>query len=198
MAQGVQDRGRGGWRCGCAVRPNPFVTPSRPGDPGRGGGGLTTESDGRRWAIAPAPPRYISGMVDRPDFANRVLDALGRAFPAHRLLGVWLFGSQARGEATARSDVDLAVLADARLDPIAVGAAASVLEGIAGARVDLVDLRAASGLLRVQATHDGRLIAAPDRFRAELFATHALSDFAAFGPNRRMCTEAMKEKFRGR
>jgi len=137
-------------------------------------------------------------MVDRPDFANRVLDALGRAFPAHRLLGVWLFGSQARGEATARSDVDLAVLADARLDPIAVGAAASVLEGIAGARVDLVDLRAASGLLRVQATHDGRLIAAPDRVGAELFATHALSDFAAFGPNRRMCTEAMKEKFRGR
>ena len=92
----------------------------------------------------------------------------------------------------------LAVLADARLDPLAVGAAASVLEGIAGARVDLVDLRAASGLLRVQATHEGRLIAAPDRMRAELFATHALSDFAAFGPNRRMCTEAMKEKFLGR
>jgi predicted nucleotidyltransferase len=137
-------------------------------------------------------------MVDRPDFANRVLDALGRAFPAHRLLGVWLFGSQARGEASARSDVDLAVLADTRLDPIGVGEAASALEGIAGARVDLVDLRAASGLLRVQATHEGRLIAAPDRMRAELFATHALSDFAAFGPNRRMCTEAMKEKFRGR
>jgi predicted nucleotidyltransferase len=148
--------------------------------------------------FAPASPRYISRMVDRPDFADRVLDALGRVFPAHRLLGVWLFGSQARGEATDRSDVDLAVLADARLDPLAVGAAASALERIAGARVDLVDLRAASGLLRVQATHEGRLIAAPDRFRAELFATHALSDFAAFGPNRRMCTEALKAKFRGR
>ena len=107
-------------------------------------------------------------MVSRPDFAERVLDSLGRAFPARRLLGVWLFGSQARGEVTPRSDVDL------------------------------VDLRAASGLLRVQATHDGRLIAAPDRVRAELFATHALSDFAAFGPNRRMCTDAMQEKFRGR
>lgn len=137
-------------------------------------------------------------MVSRPDFAERVLDALGRAFPARRLFGVWLFGSQARGEATPRSDVDLAVLADARLDPLAVGQAASALEAIAGARVDLVDLRAASGLLRVQATHDGRLIAAPDRVRADLFATHALSDFAAFGPNRRMCTQAMQEQFRGR
>jgi predicted nucleotidyltransferase len=137
-------------------------------------------------------------MVDRPDFADRVVEALGRAFPGRRLLGVWLFGSQARGEATSRSDVDLAVLADARLDPLAVGIAASDLERIAGARVDLVDLRSASGLLRVQATYEGRLIAAPDRTQAELFATHAMSDYSSFGPNRRMCTDAMKEKFRGR
>ncbi|NBX37726.1 MAG: nucleotidyltransferase domain-containing protein [Planctomycetes bacterium] len=137
-------------------------------------------------------------MIERPDFANQVVAALARAFPANRLFGVWLFGSRSRGEATPLSDVDLAVLADVRLDPLAVGQAASALEAIAGARVDFVDLRAASGLLRVQATHEGRLIAAPDRMQAELFATHALSDFAAFGPNRRMCTEAMQEKFRGR
>ena len=137
-------------------------------------------------------------MAVGPDFSDRVLGVLGGAFPARRLFGVWLFGSQSRGEATPRSDVDLAVLADARLDPLTVGQAASALEAIAGAPVDLVDLRAASGLLRVQATHEGRLIAAPDRMQAELFATHALADFAAFGPNRRMCSEAMQEKFRGR
>jgi hypothetical protein len=93
--------------------------------------------------------------------------------------------------------VDIAVLADRRLDPMDLGAAATALERIAGARVDLVDLRSAPGLLRVQATHEGRLLAAPERFEADLFATHAISDYAAFGPNRRMCTEAMKEKFRG-
>jgi len=136
-------------------------------------------------------------MVERPDFPQRVIDVLARAFPACRVQGVWLFGSHARGEATPRSDVDIAVLADRRLDPMDLGAAATELERIAGARVDLVDLRSAPGLLRVQATHEGRLLAAPERFEADLFATHAISDYAAFGPNRRMCTEAMKEKFRG-
>ena len=136
-------------------------------------------------------------MVDQPGFADQVLQALGRALPDCRVIGLWLYGSHASGRATPRSDVDLAVLADRRLDPLAVGAAGAQLERITGSRVDLVDLRAASGLLRVQATHQGRLIAAPDQLQADLFATHALSDHASFGPNRRMCTQAMKERFRG-
>ena len=136
-------------------------------------------------------------MIDRASLPDRVMETLAEAFPDRRIFGVWLYGSHARGEATPRSDLDLAVLADRRLDPLAVGMAATRLEGIAGTRVDLVDLRAASGLLRVMATHEGRLLAAPNRFEADLFSTHALSDHAAFGPNRRMCTEAMQERFRG-
>lgn len=136
-------------------------------------------------------------MIDRPRFADQVMEMLEQAFPDRRFFGVWLHGSHARGEANPRSDVDLAVLADRRLDPIAVGMAATRLERVAGTRVDLVDLRAASGLLRVMATHEGRLLAAPNRFEADLFATHAISDHAAFGPNRRLCTEAMRERFRG-
>lgn len=136
-------------------------------------------------------------MVEHTEFADRVMETLGEAFPGRTLFGVWLYGSLARGEGTPRSDLDLAVLADRRLDPLAVGEAATRLERIAGRRVDLVDLRAASGLLRVMATHEGRLLSAPNRFEADLFATHALSDHAAFGPNRRLCTDAMKERFRG-
>jgi hypothetical protein len=55
MAQGVQDRGRGaGVRSGMpravrgvpgpSNRPNPFVTPPRPGNPGRGGAGVVSET----------------------------------------------------------------------------------------------------------------------------------------------------------
>lgn len=135
-------------------------------------------------------------MVGSPQFADRVLEILARTLPGRRVLGVWIFGSHARGEATSRSDLDLAVLADRRVDPIAVGVAATELERLAGSRVDLVDLRSASGLLKVQATHEGTLLAAPDRLQAELFAAHAISDHASFAPNRRMATEAMQEKFR--
>ncbi len=163
-------------------QPESFVKPSRAGNPA--GGGLVYRL-------------YTAGMETAPGFADQVLQTLGRALPDCRLIGLWLYGSHASGRATPRSDVDLAVLADRRLDPLAVGAAGAQLERITGSRVDLVDLRAASGLLRVQATHEGRLIAAPDRLQADLFATHALSDHAAFGANRRMCTEAMKERFRG-
>ncbi|NBQ13817.1 MAG: nucleotidyltransferase domain-containing protein, partial [Proteobacteria bacterium] len=84
-------------------------------------------------------------MVDHPDFAHAVMQTLRRALPDRRVLGVWLYGSHARGQATPRSDVDLAVLADRRLDPLAVGVACTELERVAGSRVDLVDLRAASG-----------------------------------------------------
>jgi len=136
-------------------------------------------------------------MIDRVRLADRVMETLAESFPDRRFFGLWLYGSHARGEATPRSDVDLAVLADGKLDPIAVGMAATRLERVAGARVDLVDLRAAPGLLRVMATHEGRLLAAPNQFEADLFATHALSDHAAFGPNRRMCTESMRDRFRG-
>jgi len=135
-------------------------------------------------------------MIDRPDFGDQVLQTLERALPDHHVVGVWLHGSHARGKAAPPSDVDLAVLADRRIDPIALGMAATRLERLAGGRVDLADLRAASGLFRVMATHEGRLLAARDRLGADLFATHALADHAAFGPNRRRCIEAMKERFR--
>ena len=136
-------------------------------------------------------------MVGQQDFTAQVMQTLAHTLPQVRILGVWLFGSHARGEATPRSDLDLAVLAERRIDPLALGAAATALERIAGSRVDLVDLRAASGLLRVEATYQGTLLAAPDPLQANLFATHVLADHASFAPNRRMATEAMQEKFRG-
>ena len=102
-------------------------------------------------------PSTLLAVIDRPDFGDQVLQTLERAPPDHRILGVWLHGSHARGEAAPRSDVDLAVLADRRIDPIALGMAATRLERLADGRVDPAGLRAASGLFRVMATHGGRL-----------------------------------------
>lgn len=100
-------------------------------------------------------PSTLLAVIDRPDFGDQVLQTLERAPPDHRILGVWLHGSHARGEAAPRSDVDLAVLADRRIDPIALGMAATRLERLADGRVDPAGLRAASGLFRVMATHGG-------------------------------------------
>ena len=111
---------------------------------------------------------------------------------------LWLYGSHARGESRADSDIDLGVLAVGTLDPMRLARVACDLALFAGVPIDLVDLRSVSGLLRVEATHHGKRLAAPDPFAADLFATHALADYAAFAANRRIATESMQEKFHGR
>lgn len=66
------------------------------------------------------------------------------------LLGVYAFGSQVQGTATAESDLDLAVLVEGYADPVQLWELASELEDIAGCPVDLLDLRAASTVMQYQ------------------------------------------------
>ena len=144
------------------------------------------------------PPRYDAGVMVALDHLPKMLiDEFEAAFPDRCLLGAWLYGSRARGEERADSDIDVAVLYDSPLDPVALFDASSRLAARLGAAVDIVDLRRAGGLLRVEATHRGRAIL-PLTHEAELFTTHALADHAAFAPNRRAATAAMQEKFHAR
>jgi predicted nucleotidyltransferase len=136
-------------------------------------------------------------MIAPEHLADILVGELAATFPRQRLLGAWLYGSRARGEARAGSDVDLAVLCDEPLDPVALFDASGRLSARLGATVDLVDLQRAGGLLRVEATHHGRPLT-PLSTEADLFATHALADHAAFAPRRQAATRAFEEKLRGR
>ena len=125
--------------------------------------------------------------------SETLLQELAASFPGQRVLGAWLFGSHARGEPRPGSDVDLAVRADGPLDPVALCDASGRLAAEIGAPVDLVDLRKAGGLLRVEATHHGRPLLPPTH-EANLFTTHALADHAAFAPHRQAATRAFEEQ----
>jgi predicted nucleotidyltransferase len=122
---------------------------------------------------------------------------LAVAFPHRRLLGAWLYGSHALNRNRADSDLDIAVLFDAPLEPVATFDAAARLASVIGVSVDLVDLRRAGGLLRVEAIQGGRPLMQPTT-EADFFATHALADHLSFAANRRAATAAMQEKFRAR
>lgn len=79
-----------------------------------------------------------------------------------------LFGSRARGDASAASDWDFGYLSDGSADPAAISTALGRVVG--SERVDLVDLARANGLLRYRVARDGVLVfEAPsgsfDRFR---------------------------------
>ena len=97
--------------------------------------------------------------------SDSIFDALASTARAARGLDLLiLFGSRARGGARPGADWDFGYLADEATDVPALLAA--LVEVLQDDRVDLVDLRRASGLLRYRAARDGRLLheSAPDLF----------------------------------
>lgn len=81
-----------------------------------------------------------------------------------------LFGSRARGDQSPHSDWDFGYLGTPDLDVEAL--LGNLVTAVASDRVDLVDLRRASGLLRFRAAQDGVAVfeastGSADRFRLE-------------------------------
>ena len=88
------------------------------------------------------------------------LSAALAADPAVRL--AYLFGSQARDDASPASDVDVAVWTEHRLSLMELGALAERLAHATGEQVDLVDLRTAPPLLCRQVVAEGEALLVRD------------------------------------
>jgi uncharacterized protein len=104
------------------------------------------------------------------DFAAAI-DVLRTRVPGIRV--VWLYGSHARGDARADSDVDLALLADAPIGLDELLTLQSDLAACVGTEVDLVDLWQADDVLRMQVIEHGRVLyerTSTDRARFEMQA----------------------------
>ncbi len=97
-----------------------------------------------------------------PSATPEDLAALAAATPGLRLL--LLFGSRARGEASASADWDLGYLAHHGFDPDEL--LADLIGRLNTERIDLVDLERANGLLRYRAAAEGKLLheTAPGEF----------------------------------
>ena len=100
-------------------------------------------------------------------------------------IAVYLFGSRARGDAARESDVDLAVLAPAPLDPVARFELQERIAAEFHASVDLIDLRSASAVLRVQVLEHGELLYEGDPHERARFEVAALSAYARLNEERR-------------
>ena len=107
----------------------------------------------------------------------------------------YLFGSQARGETWAKSDVDIAVLFATDLSKKIRFQHVLTLSYKLGRilqrdDVQVVDLQQASPLLRHRVYYDGRLLYCPDDAVRVKFETTALRDYVDTAPLRRL-----KEKY---
>jgi predicted nucleotidyltransferase len=112
-----------------------------------------------------------------------VIALVRAAFPD--VIALYLFGSCARGDATARSDVDLAVLSESMLDPVRRFETQECVAALLRRDVDLVDLRRASAVMRVRVLADAAVLFDADRSARQRFEAFALSDYARLNEERR-------------
>ena len=109
-----------------------------------------------------------------------------------RLLGVWLFGSQADGTATSQSDIDLAVLFDHELNPKEeIKFQVAISEILDSDDVDVVDLNRAFLPFRFRAI-SGRLLYERDYTQVSDFVERTLIEQRDFEPRAR---QALRDFF---
>lgn len=121
---------------------------------------------------------------------EQLVETIRAAIPD--VIAIYLFGSAARGDANASSDLDLAVLAPRGLEAQARFHLQESLAAVAGRDVDLVDLRAASSVMRAQVLNGDVLLYEGDRRARAEFEMYALADYARLNEERRAILDEVK------
>jgi predicted nucleotidyltransferase len=123
-----------------------------------------------------------------------ILDLLRARVPG--LAAVYLFGSSETGDTHAASDLDLAVLSSSRLEPMVRWELQGDLAARAGRSVDLVDLRSASAVMRMQVVSTGRLLLSIDPAEVDRFEMFVYADYCRLNEERRAILDDVKRRGR--
>jgi predicted nucleotidyltransferase len=113
------------------------------------------------------------------------MEALRRVVEADARLGyAVVFGSKARGEQHAGSDIDVAIGASEgrKLSILDLGDIASRLEAAAGRPIDVVDLESAPAALAYRVFRDGQVILERERARLVARRARAVLEYLDFKP----------------
>lgn len=123
---------------------------------------------------------------------ERLVTLLREALPD--LLAIYRFGSTATGMTVRESDLDLAVLPAAPLDPVRRWDLQEHLAMSLHVPVDLVDLLSASTVMRMQVLQGSILLFESDGAARERFETVAYSSYARLNEERREILEQVKRE----
>lgn len=105
------------------------------------------------------------------------------------LLAVYRFGSRVRGGAGVRSDLDLAILPHTPLPPLQRFTIEQDLAALMHMDVDLVDLAAASSVMRMQIVATGECVYSSNEPARLRFETYVYSSYARLNEERREILE---------
>jgi predicted nucleotidyltransferase len=130
----------------------------------------------------------------RPEELERAIEWLEARFG---VVTLWLFGSEARGRATAESDLDLAALFLRPPTPLERLEAAADLGALLGRPVDLIDLDRTSPILAMQVLRYGKLLIDRDTTRRAGFFSRTLSLYEDLKIVRRGAERALQERMTG-
>ena len=114
---------------------------------------------------------------------NALIEFVRQAIPD--LIALYRFGSQAKGNIRPESDVDLAVLARNPVPALRRFELAQELAAQLHRDVDLVDLRSASTVMRMQVISTGECLDSPDESARREFEMYVYSDYARLNEERR-------------
>jgi hypothetical protein len=119
-----------------------------------------------------------------------------------RVCAAWVFGSVARGEATAASDLDLAVLLDGAstaVDDEALRGLGVALERFSpSGRVDIVVLGPQGPVFRHRVLREGRLVLDRDPDARRAFETQTIIDYLDWKPTHDIAMASALEGLRDR
>jgi predicted nucleotidyltransferase len=110
------------------------------------------------------------------------------------LIALYRFGSQAKGTARPGSDVDLAILSREPVPNLRRFELAQELATQLHRDVDLVDLRTASAVMKMQVLSTGACLASQDESARREFETYAYSDYARLNEERREIVKGITKR----
>lgn len=125
--------------------------------------------------------------VTTPGEDSTAVGGIRAAIPA--VLAVYRFGSSATGTEHRGSDIDLAFLPPAPIDPVRRYDLQQELSAALKREVDLVDLRIASPVLAIQVISTGRLLHDGDPAARGAFEDLVYSTYARLNEERRAILE---------
>jgi len=114
--------------------------------------------------------------ADADRISSDVMQKIRASLPD--VMAVYLFGSAASGQMYSGSDIDMAVLADSPVDPERLWKLAQDVAAMVNVEMDLIDLRTASTVMRMQIVEGGKRLYCRDQAACDVFEDFVFSDFA--------------------